>query len=353
MTYLSVSAPAGMAGEGVYAAAALADAAKTVPISAWTFDGESLHAGGLCVPPALPLDDYPAEPVVERQDGALIRAGDLALALARTVPAVNPDDHRYGLNGVHVERQGDLCRFVATDGSCLHWHDFPAVGLDGVMLPRRMLLPRAGVALLARAVALIPADAEVVLRFGRPDGARVQWTRVEAPGWSLQLCLIDGEFPAYRKVLPETWSSLGFTIEVAALRDAFSRAVAVARDRFHTTCCRVDAVESLLHVEAGGGPDDSGTLAASVPFDGPSSSTWEGLEPGECFTFGVDASLMRAALIACAPAERVTVRFESAAREGGELQAYLSPILLVPGGAPLGEVMEAPTCFIVMPIRLD
>lgn len=105
--------------------------------------------------------------------------------------AMSTDETRYHLNGILVEKQGSETIFVATDGHRLSMVKTP---LELPSLVSSVILPRKGVMELRKAVADLKA-------FEFAIGKRHVYIRSERE--SLYIRLIDGDFPNYRRVIPE------------------------------------------------------------------------------------------------------------------------------------------------------
>jgi len=162
----------------------------------------------------LAVDDFPdlSEPDLS---GAISVDGDqLASAIAQATVAASGDAARPILTGVLIENGEDGVRLVATDSYRLAVRDLPGVRID-----RSGLVPARGLRELSRTVGsskvqLAIHDREVV--FGSERG-------------SLSLRLIEGTFPNYRQLLPDSYPNK-ITLDRAALLEALGRASLVAED---------------------------------------------------------------------------------------------------------------------------
>jgi len=175
---------------------------------------------------AFPAVDFPPAPEVKDTKVLTIDAAELRRILDQTIKAVAPDDNRYGLSGIHVEKlAGDSLslRFVATDGNRLNYADAAYSGELGI--GRKMLLPRPAAVQIR---ALIDGyEGGVDLAFG--DRAAV----FTIPGVSLIIRLLEADFPDYRQVLPSAYKRRAF-VDRASLVAALNRVAIFATDGAHT-----------------------------------------------------------------------------------------------------------------------
>jgi DNA polymerase-3 subunit beta len=113
--------------------------------------------------------------------------------IAHTIFAVSDDETRYFMNGVFVEKSGERLTMVASDGRRLSHISKPieksVEDIKGVIVPpkilamMRKLLPGEG------NLSLCVTERGVFVRFGERK---------------LSSSLIDGQFPNYRRVIPES-----------------------------------------------------------------------------------------------------------------------------------------------------
>ena len=147
--------------------------------------------------------------------GAIDVAGDeISQAFAQVVVAASPDAARPILTGVLIEPVDDGVRMVATDSYRLAVRDVP-----GISVERSGLVPARGLREVARTVGsekvqIALSDREA--SFGSELG-------------SLNLRLIEGDFPNYRQLLPEIYPNK-LTVDKDLLLEAVGRAALVAEE---------------------------------------------------------------------------------------------------------------------------
>jgi DNA polymerase-3 subunit beta len=118
--------------------------------------------------------------------------------IAKTIFAVSPDDMRRNLSGIYFEKTGKQeLRLVATDGHRLSLVDKRIEG--EVKIKRSVVVPRKGVTELRKLVKLVE---NINIGIGKNDFI------AEGNGITLNVRLIDAEFPNYKQVIPEAtqWS---------------------------------------------------------------------------------------------------------------------------------------------------
>lgn len=171
----------------------------------------------------LPASEFPSFPRGDEKQAKKLSfaAPDLARMIDRTLFAVSTDETRAYLGGVYLCGGGNgLLRFVATDGHRLSISEHPApgakLGPDGVILPRK------GLAELRK---LLDDEGEKVSFAVHASSVRAEVGTVE-----IMMRLIDGQFPNYEEVLPESSKSKA-VVANAELLSALRRVSVVASER--------------------------------------------------------------------------------------------------------------------------
>jgi DNA polymerase-3 subunit beta len=160
----------------------------------------------------LPPEDYPSLPSALESYEETLPASALRLMIAKTVFAITGEDTRYFLNGALFVMKGDTLSLVATDGHRLALVTVPRPAAADGAEDRREILPKKTLAELDRLMREQSGD----VRFGRTEnhlffetGQRLLVSRK-----------IDGQFPAYDRVIPR-----GNDKRIDFERDRFARAV--------------------------------------------------------------------------------------------------------------------------------
>lgn len=187
--------------------------------------------------------DYP--PPAPRDDRARLQVtgGDLRRIIDETVFSICTDENRYGLNGAHLE-QIDMAgapsrlRMVTTDGSRLSWSEAAFEG--SLALGRRMLLPRKALQEIKKLIDESEATWDV--DFGDRTAS------FTAGDVSLRVRLVEGEFPDYRMVLPQS-SKRRVVVDRDALMGALRRVVIMAGDRNNSIRCAFEEGRMVLSAQ--------------------------------------------------------------------------------------------------------
>jgi len=131
--------------------------------------------------------------------------------VSKTIFAVSDDETRYFMNGIFVEKRDEQLTMVATDGRrlALISRKVPVRvdSLKGVILPPKILTIARKLSPGEGSLALAITDKNVFIRIGS--------TRLSSN-------LIDGQFPDYRRVIPDS-QKYRATIERKPLEEALRR----------------------------------------------------------------------------------------------------------------------------------
>lgn len=141
----------------------------------------------------LPIYDLPTLPAfaTTKPHRCTVSASALKIALDAVSFAISTEETRYYLNGVYMHPGADGALLVATDGHRLakRW-----LAIDGDA-PNGIILPRKTVRVL---LSHLPKEGDVTIE---SDDSKIALTM---PGLRLVSKLIDGTFPDYTRVIPES-----------------------------------------------------------------------------------------------------------------------------------------------------
>jgi DNA polymerase-3 subunit beta len=142
--------------------------------------------------PALPADDYPAKPAL---DATAIRieipAEVLLEGLDRTLFATADDELRPVMNGVYFDLKKENTTLVASDSHKLMYYRRTDIVPE---VEDAFILPKKPAALLKNILPKV-SDA-VALAFDKKNAV------FTLPGYNLTCRLVEGNYPAYRSVIP-------------------------------------------------------------------------------------------------------------------------------------------------------
>jgi DNA polymerase-3 subunit beta len=176
----------------------LVDTLKEFPEQPLTFAVNDLHVVEISWPngqftiPGLPADDYPAKPALDDTASRIEIPADVLLeGLDRTLFATADDELRPVMNGVYFDLKEDNTTLVASDSHKLMYYrrtDIIPAAEDSFILPKKPA------ALLKN---ILPKISEAVeLAFDKKNAV------FTLPGYTLTCRLVEGNYPAYRSVIP-------------------------------------------------------------------------------------------------------------------------------------------------------
>ena len=144
----------------------------------------------------LPREDFPTLPEVTAEAGSLLPRSALREMVTKTQFAITGEDTRYFLNGALFVLRGDTMSLVATDGHRLALVTAPRNGKGGKDAEEdRPILPKKTLGELGRL--LTEGDGDI--RYERGENHLF----FEVGGRLLISRMIDGQFPAYERVIPK------------------------------------------------------------------------------------------------------------------------------------------------------
>ncbi|MGA7096302.1 MAG: DNA polymerase III subunit beta [Acidimicrobiia bacterium] len=161
----------------------------------------------------LNADDFPVQEDVI-SDGVEVDGEELAEAINQVTTAASGDGARPILTGVLFESSDAGLRMVATDSYRLAKRDLAGVGLEGTGL-----IPARGLRELPRSIGAAKVTAQL----------RDREAIFSSDKGMLRLRLIDGNFPKYQSLLPESYPNQ-VLVEKEVLLDALGRVTLVAED---------------------------------------------------------------------------------------------------------------------------
>jgi DNA polymerase-3 subunit beta len=159
----------------------------------------------------IPADKYPELAKVADSLYFDFPQKDFIEMVSKTLFAVSDDETRYFMNGIFVEKRDDMLVMVATDGRRLAHISrrvpVPLENLKGVILPPKILTIVRKLSSGEGNLALALTDKNVFVRL---------------EGKHMASNLIDGQFPDYRRVIPDSQKHRAI-IERQPLEDALRR----------------------------------------------------------------------------------------------------------------------------------
>lgn len=234
-----------------------------------------------------PGGDYPAMPIPGAQPVLVVDAPRLKAALSRVLFAAAKEDNRPVLTGVQMEVRDGGLTMIAVDGFRLAKQAMP---LSEVVPDGDYLIPARGLAALVK---LLPDEGDAALF--PTHGAHMVW-RAGDTSTLLSVAALDGKFPDWRAVLPQSWSTW-VTADRAALQLAVKRAFIFGKDAN-------SAIKLAITTPGPHGGDGCVMVeAASVEHGDTATRVSAAAGEGEDVTFTVNGALLADALAAAGCAE--------------------------------------------------
>jgi DNA polymerase-3 subunit beta len=209
-------------------------------------------------------EDYPPLPARDDQAALGVSGSTLHRLIVETLYAVCVDDSRYGLNGAHLEEitaeNGEArLRMVTTDGSRLSYSETAYSGEFN--MGRQMLLPRKALDEIRKLCDGDENNWEIA--FGERSAT------FQTSGMTMIVRLVDGQFPDYRQVLPQS-HKCRLVVARSAFMDALKRVSIVASDRNHSVRFSFESDQLILtaqNVDLGNAREEISASLEGDPFD--------------------------------------------------------------------------------------
>jgi DNA polymerase-3 subunit beta len=208
--------------------------------------------------PTLPLEEYPTLPAMPSVSGS-VGSDAFAAAVGAVAVAAGRDDALPVLTGIRIEIDGEQVTLAATDRYRLAVRTFKWQPVEPAMQATALVPART----LAEAAKSLTAGAEVSIALsgvGTGEGL----IGLSGSDRSTTSRLLDGEFPKYRSLLPDS-SSATAKIDSGALTDAVRRVALVAS---RTSPIRLSFSADGLELEAGGVDEAEAKESLPTEFEG-------------------------------------------------------------------------------------
>jgi DNA polymerase III subunit beta len=196
-------------------------------------------------------EKFPELPEAEDNNFFSVPAGEFKEMISQTIFAVSDDETRYFMNGVYMEKNEEGLVLVATDGRRLSYSkkmfDGKIPDFKAIIVPPKVLglvlkhAPDEG--LLSIAV----TEKSIFFRFG---------------SYKISSVLIEGQFPNYKKVIPESQKN-SIQLKRSDLLDALKRVAIFVEQKSRRTFFAVSEGMIVLSSEE----SDLGTAREEIPCD--------------------------------------------------------------------------------------
>jgi DNA polymerase-3 subunit beta len=196
-------------------------------------------------------EKFPELPEASDEQFFSVQAKEFKAMISQTIFAVSDDETRYFMNGVFMEKSDDSLVLVATDGRRLSYvkkaFDARIPDFKGVIVPPKVLS-----LVLKRApdeglIDIAVTEKSIFFRFG---------------SYKISSVLIEGQFPNYQKVIPETQKNK-ITIKRSDLLDALRRVAIFVEQKSRRTFFSISDGLIVISSEE----SDLGTAREEFPCD--------------------------------------------------------------------------------------
>ncbi len=218
----------------------------------------------------LPATEFPNMESVQAVTHFVLPQHKLKHLIDKTQFCMAQQDVRYYLNGLMLEIDKNRVCAVATDGHRLAWCQAEAA-VD-VPQAQQIIIPRKGVSELARL--LEDSDTEVSLRMS------TNHIRVSLPRVTFTSKLIDGRFPDYQRVMPQSGDKMVYANR-DIMRQALVRASILSNEKYRGI--RMTLQSGMMQVQANNPELEEAEEEFPIDYAGPA------LEIGFNVTYFLDA----------------------------------------------------------------
>lgn len=261
-TRAQVSADVDEPGQVLVSGRLLADIARALPNQPVVVGTDGSRVEVTCgrssfTLPTLPVEEYPVLPKMPEAIGKLT-GSEFAGVVGQVAVAAGRDDTLPMLLGVRIEIIGSRVTLAATDRYRLAVREFtwiPAIpGFEGAAL-----VPARTLADTAKSLA---AAAEVSVAFSGDSGEGLMG--FEGDGRRTTTRLLDGEFPKYRQLLPDS-ATTNAELDTAGLIESVKRVALVAE---RNTPVRLRFGDGEVSLQAGSGDEAQATESLECQMSG-------------------------------------------------------------------------------------
>lgn len=204
---------------------------------------------------SLPAAEFPRLEAEEWDVEFEVGQEALKQLLEKTAFAMAQQDVRYYLNGCLLECTDGMIRSVATDGHRLAKSEIALeTGIEGIS---QSVVPRKAVLELMR---FLQEDQQARIQIN-PNHARVNGS-----GWVFTTKLIDGRFPDYQKVIPDSLAT-HLLVDRSTVHDVLSRIAILTNEKFRGV--RINLKPGVMTVSANNPEQEEAVDELPVDYEGP------------------------------------------------------------------------------------
>ncbi len=203
----------------------------------------------------LPAEEFPVQEVGELHSNFHLPIDILRDLINRTAFAMANQDVRYYLNGLMLEVDKTHLRAVATDGHRLAYCETETD--IGDQPPQQVIIPRKGVQELQKIMA--DEEGEVSVSLGSNH------LYINTSTYEFTSKLIDGRFPDYHRVMPETAND-HMVMKRSIFKEALHRAAILSNEKYRGI--RLHMTEDKLMLQTHNSEQEEAEEEISVNYKG-------------------------------------------------------------------------------------
>lgn len=203
----------------------------------------------------LPASDFPSQEESTQTARIVVPATTVKELLEQTAFAMANQDVRYYLNGLMLEIFSGGLRAVATDGHRLSFSTADIVTDE--LSPMQVIVPRKGILELQRLIH--DEEEEISLILGSKH------LRVESSKGEFLSKLIDGRFPDYNRVMPDSPDN-HLIVDRLSFKEALQRAAILSNEKYRGIRLVMDT--DLLTLQTHNSEQEEAEEQISVAYDG-------------------------------------------------------------------------------------
>jgi DNA polymerase-3 subunit beta len=201
----------------------------------------------------LPANSFPVSDETVGKFEFMIPQNELRKLIENTSFAMAQQDVRYYLNGMLWEIGKKYLRTVATDGHRMALSEIETKTTEAL----QFIVPRKSIFELSRL--LLDTTGEVIINVDS------NWLRIRADQYVFTSKLIDGQFPAYDKVVPKGGDNI-LVINRDVLKQALIRVTTLAKDKHHAV--RVELQPGSLRFSTNNSEQEEAEEEISIDYQG-------------------------------------------------------------------------------------
>ena len=208
----------------------------------------------------LSADEFPNFPIPDKANFVSLGSSLCKEMVEKTFFAVSQDESKYNLNGIfcQVQEESKQLRLVATDGHRLSMIEKAIEVSESPELTKGVILPRKGILELKK----LAEEGDGDLLLGFMDNNAV----VSKDQTVIIMRLVDGEFPDYKRVIPQN-NEQQATIAVDSFLHALRRMIILSSEKSRGV--KMSFKQNLLEVSSSNPELGDAREELDIEYDGP------------------------------------------------------------------------------------